>query len=293
MTSHWEEASVSNSPKNGLSWENIQNSEIPLAQKSSQGVEERKSLRRRPAYRLLLAIALAAITTGIQFCAAQSLFGTDRATGSLLRVAVAAQDVPAHRVLMDSDIAFREVSGEQCLSALVAESEGSLLAQKGVAASLEAGAFVFRDVLEAVSTRRRLLSEIPAGRQLYELDLANVRLARSLRAGDRVDVVGNMQLPEKGFVTRTLLLGAILAGLEIRNDGASVFFFLDKKDTEFITHAKRFGELVVLARNATDTSTLSAGEGMTQSQFLNDDRIRSVYENDLFQIHGGSAHDTK
>jgi hypothetical protein len=245
-------------------------------------------------YRLAVALALASASTALQFCASRALFGGDGAmVGETLKVAVAAQDVSAHRRLADTDFEYREVSGSQCLSALLLESDKPAIAQKALATNLSAGSLVFRDALSPLSTRRHLLSEVPMGKQLYEMEISDLRLARSLRTGDRVDVVGNLQLPEKGFVTRTLLLGAILAGVENRGDSASVFFFLDKKDTEFITHAKRFGDLIILARNASDVSPMSQSEGMTQSQFLNDDRIRKVYENDLFQIRDGNPHGTK
>jgi hypothetical protein len=284
---------VSDFSQKGLKWQNVQNSQVAQNEFGANFGGQEKLSGMKPLNRLLLVLALAAVSTGIQFCAAQTIFGGENALGGeTLRVAVTAQDVQAHRSLTDADIVYRDVSGNQCLLALVSESEKSFLTQKGFGNSLSAGSLVFKDALLPLSTRRRLLTDVPAGKQLYELGISDVRLARSLRAGDRVDVVGNLQLPEKGFVTRTLLLGAILAGIEVRDDGASCFFYLDKKDTEFVTHARRFGDLIVLARNAADVSPMSAGEGMTQSQFLNDERIRRVYENDLFQIRDGESHDS-
>ncbi len=278
-------------PRSEMKWQPWEGSELPtLRTRESDSPEARKENSKAVANRFVIAIALALLTTALQYCAVNSLSGSSAGeSGTILRVATMTRDVAAGEILIPESVEYQEVSGERCLQSLIAQGDEDLLTRRMSAVPVMAGEPIFKSAALVPTTRRSLISQVPAGKQLYSLPVTDARLAQALRAGDRIDVVGNLNLPEKGFVTRTLLMGVIVAGVENSGGEFSVFLFLEKADTEFLTHAKRFGDFVVVPRNAKDTSVAGNIEGMTQTRFLNDARIRQVYENDLFQIQNGEA----
>ena len=247
-----------------------------------------------------LALGLAATTTAIQYCAVQKLSefnGSNSADASIDgaingNIAVATHNLQANRMIEESDVEFKKITGNECIKSMISDNDATLLRGKMLSSPINTGSPISHNEIFVPQTRRRLMTQVPMGKQLYSLAISDQRLAQSLRPGDRVDVVGNLQLPNKGFVTRTLLSGAILAGIETgtsevsESAASSLFFFLESKDTEFLTHAKRYGEFVIVAKNANDTSPPQE-TGMTQNQFLDDPRIRNVYESDLFHIQDG------
>lgn len=247
--------------------------------------ENKKEASHGKAKRTLLVLALATFTTALQYCAVSGVGAAGGSAQNSTRVAVTVRDIQNSEILRESDFEFREITGEQCLSQMISEENKGILSKKMLPMALSAGTPIFQNAFVQPSTRRYLISQIPAGKSLYAFPVEDTALAASLRAGDRIDIVGHLQLPEKGLVTRTLVSGAIVAGVEVVEGSSTFFFFLERAEMEFLTHAKSFGGMTLVPRGIRDGGVDNrASGGMTQSRFLDDPRIRGVYEEDLFKI---------
>jgi Flp pilus assembly protein CpaB len=233
--------------------------------------------------RWLVIGALAILATIFQHLAMRNLFAASL-TVSETTALVALRPIKAGMAISVDDFSLQKVSAQRCFSETF--SDGALLVGLGPATDVAEGQPIFRSGTKALESRRSLLAGIPQGKRLFSVLMSEGGMAKALRRGDRVDVVGNLNLPGKGFVTRNLLADASVAGLERDASGNNVFFFVTPTDVEFLTHAQRYGQLGIVLRNPYDSGG-NVSDGMTQSRFLDDARIRDVYETDLFQIKKG------
>ncbi len=234
---------------------------------------------------------LAVLATIFQFFA---LGHIERGTGGDARFSalVASRALKSGRPLNSEDFLSRDISADECFSYLAMGSDSTAWVGKALANDHAEGRPLFLGQVHPLEGRRALLSSIPSGRRLFSLALSDGGMVRALKRGDRVDVVGNLNLPGKGFVTRNLLADSTVAGVERTANESEVFFFVTPADVEFLTYAQRHGQLSLVFRNPDDAGGPALNgvnnDGMTESRFLDDERIRDVYEGDLFRIKKGS-----
>jgi Flp pilus assembly protein CpaB len=273
-----------------VDWQQSDSSKVMRLRQDS--AKEAGSELRWSRKKVLIIGVLAALATIFQFLALGSV---DRGAGSAAHVSalVASRALKSGRPITSEDFIAREVSADECFSFLATGSDSAGWVGKSLANDHVEGRPLFLGQVHPLEGRRALLSSIPSGRRLFSLSFSDRGMARALKRGDRVDVVGNLNLPGKGFVTRILLADSTVAGVERFTSESEVFFFVTPADVEFLTYAQRHGQLSLVFRNPDDTGEPSQSgvnsDGMTESHFLDDERIRDVYEGDLFRIKKGEV----
>jgi Flp pilus assembly protein CpaB len=205
-------------------------------------------------------------------------------------VVTAATDLPAGHLLGAGDVLTEPFSYERVKTSLIAAAGRDKLVGRRLEWPVRKGDPVLAGSLYQTGAKR-LLNSIPAGKRLFTIPHSEESSAVPLVRGDVVDIVGHLQLPQKGFVTKSLL-EAIPVAWNFSRDGEAesggiggqgLAFYLTPDEVAFLVQARKFGRFEIVLRNPRDT-TRDRTEGMTENGFLNDPRIREVYQNDLFQI---------
>jgi len=160
--------------------------------------------------------------------------------------------------------------------------------------------YMVRDVPEGMPLSADLLSEdpvlpvdvaaIPPGRVLFPLPVKLGALGALLEAGQKVDVVAHMALPEVGVVTETLLEAIAVVGVgegfevQGRSRGDVVSFHLKPEEMKLLVHAQKFSEFHLALRNPKETGHEGPGAAMTLNRFLANPRIQQALASDVFRI---------
>lgn len=239
---------------------------------------------------MLIGLALAGLATALQLALARSLAGM-ATTGGTRPILVAAHELRKGDLLERDDVSLVEVDGAHPL--LSEKTESRLLIGKRIAVDLPKGHPISVSLVSEPFDENSLAQNIPVGKRLFMLDADLGGMGGALKRGDRVDVFGELRLPEKGLVTRALLSNVpvvAVGGLAPDAEGSResrVAFYLESSEISFLTQARRYGKFSVALRNPSDNETALPEDGMTQTQFLNDSRIEKVFGRDGFRIRRG------
>ena len=177
-------------------------------------------------------------------------------------------------------------------------SLATLLTREQVGAMVDH--YVTKDIPEGTPLSVELLSEdpvlpvdvaaIPPGRVLFPLSVRLGALAAHLKAGQKVDVLAHMSLPEVGVVTETLLEAVAVVGVgegqgaDGRSPGDVVSFHLKPEEMKLLVHAQKFSEFHLALRNPNETGREDGGVAMTLNRFMANPRIQQALASDVFRI---------
>ena len=125
-------------------------------------------------------------------------------------------------------------------------------------------------------------SLVPRGFRLFTLPAALVEAHEWVEMGSYVDVIGLLDIPESGRVSKTIVQNVKVVSL---SPGLS--FFCSPQEAEFLTFAAQQGKFSVTLRNPFDHEKESDSGGITISKFLSHKDIQKISEEDDFRIISG------
>lgn len=145
-----------------------------------------------------------------------------------------------------------------------------------------------------VASFRTARENIPAGKRLFVLDMPVGPLVSILKVGDFVDILAQIDMPELGNVTETILEAARIISIGNRSqensmsDGDNSFlsFYLTPDEVKIISFMKPYSNFSVVLRNPSDNVQQRA-HPITFNHFLENEKIKKIVESNSFRIING------
>ncbi len=126
-------------------------------------------------------------------------------------------------------------------------------------------------------------NHIPIGRRLFGVEVESSPLNELVQVGDRVDVLAHVKIDGFGDATETILSGIKIVSVQ----NQSVFnFYLTPEEVKIISFMKPHARFLVSLRNPDDTN-LADVPPMTFNQFIQNEKIQKIINNNAFRIVGG------
>lgn len=146
----------------------------------------------------------------------------------------------------------------------------------------------------ALTTSNDIQTQIPAGKRLFILDIPVGPILSLLKIGDIVDVIADINMPDFGNVTETILGAVKIISLGDLNDSFSqdnenkyLSFYLTPDEIKILSFIKPYATFSVVLRNASDTNAEST-KPITLNQFFQNEKIKKIIEADSFKIINGT-----
>lgn len=163
------------------------------------------------------------------------------------------------------------------------------------------GTYVKDDICEncpilkyALTTNNDIQTQIPAGKRLFILDMPVGPILSLLKIGDIVDVIADINIPNFGNATETILGAVKIISFGDSNDSFSqdtenkyLSFYLTPDEIKILSFIKPYATFSVVLRNASDTNPESTN-AITLNQFFQNEKIKKIIEADSFKIINGT-----
>ncbi|WGL60197.1 hypothetical protein QEJ31_01085 [Pigmentibacter sp. JX0631] len=161
---------------------------------------------------------------------------------------------------------------------------------KKTAIDLDENNYIFNANIQT-KDKNSIPEKIPYGKRLFVLELELGAIAKSLRTGDKVDIIANLDIPGFGKATEVILQNIQLIGLEEKNkyyrsrynSSNSISFYLTPEEIKIILFMKRYANFSLALRNPNDNFD-SKDQAVTLNKFIENEKIKNIIKNDRFQI---------
>lgn len=136
-------------------------------------------------------------------------------------------------------------------------------------------------------------NQIPSGKRLFVLDASVGPILSLLKVGDIIDVIAQIDMPELGAVTETVLEAVQIASIgdpnnthTSNNENQYLSFYLTPDEVKIISFMKPYSNFSVVLRNSFDTVS-EKNQPVTLNRFLQNEKIKKIVESESFKIING------
>lgn len=212
--------------------------------------------------------------------------------GEQVSVYFANRNLSAGSALGLADVEKRLVDASSLSDAFITSDEWKKFEGRRISGGLSQGSPIPRALLTSEFLARSAPERIPPGKRLFVLGVSLGELYSILKPGDKVDVLANLDLPQVGRTTETLLEAAEVVGIgddvtgenpDVRTR-TSLSFHVTPDELKLLTYAEEFARFEVVLRNPNEAAKPRSSPAMTLNRFLASPRIQSAINDDLFQI---------
>jgi Flp pilus assembly protein CpaB len=209
-----------------------------------------------------------------------------------IQVAASKAERHAYSTFGSDDFEFIAVSKGEWTKDLITPAHTKLLTNRALRFGVVPGQLLSTKLFLGPRADTSISTKIPTGKRLMILGVEMSGLQTVLHPGSLVDIVADLDLPEKGKVTGVVAESVTLNGIgdDIAGVGSdsrstqTVSFFVTPDEFNFFAFLKDKGRFSVALRNPNDRTKGNKPNAMTLNQFLATAPIKGIYENDLFQI---------
>lgn len=194
--------------------------------------------------------------------------------GEVVEVLVASQDIRKGEVVRENMLGFMRTHSSELKPNALRSPESAIgkVARVDILPRQE----ILANMLKLPTDTQVLSQRTPRGRRAYTISIDRVSaVGGNVKAGDRVDVVGIMQLPQTpGQTVMTLFEGArVLTVEEAGRNLDSITLALTSDEIKALTFALENGKVKLVLR-----SPLDEPEGIAFQPFTYDTFIQKIYQ---------------
>lgn len=221
---------------------------------------------------------------------------------NLVFIASAKRNISRGDALNASQIELLEVQNSELVNEFLTEDDIEKYLDKRLLVNVSSGTPISKNYFNTSHLIKSTPEKIPPGKRLFLLEVNFSTLEEVINPHDHVDIVADLQLPEIGQTTFTILenmnvigIGNEIEGIEVeqKNRNNLLSFYVTQKEAELLTFAKKYGSFSVILRNPLDNTESKSQDGMTVNHFFESSQIKSLRKNDLFAIIKGQKLDEK
>nr|BFD31879.1 hypothetical protein GTC16762_14970 [Pigmentibacter ruber] len=192
--------------------------------------------------------------------------------------------------LTDDNLVISSEKIEDIINFIEKNNNIDLFMGKKAITDIEENSYIFNSSVFA-KDKNSIPDKIPYGKRLFVLELELGAIAKSLRTGDRVDIIANLDIPNFGKATEVILQNIQLIGIDEKNrtfrsrynSNNSISFYLTPEEIKIILFMKRYANFSLSLRNPNDNFDYK-DQAITLNKFIENEKIRNIIKNDRFQI---------
>ncbi|MGY3804880.1 hypothetical protein ACWNT8_12495 [Pigmentibacter ruber] len=192
--------------------------------------------------------------------------------------------------LTDDNLVISSEKIEDIINFIEKNNNIDLFMGKKAITEIEENSYIFNSSVFA-KDKNSIPDKIPYGKRLFVLELELGAIAKSLRTGDRVDIIANLDIPNFGKATEVILQNIQLIGIDEKNrtfrsrynSNNSISFYLTPEEIKIILFMKRYANFSLSLRNPNDNFDYK-DQAITLNKFIENEKIKNIIKNDRFQI---------
>ncbi len=193
-------------------------------------------------------------------------------------------------IISAQDIGYSEISFNSIKEVFANNSDLDYFIGKRLINNLNENSFILNNFVQN-PLKNSLPDKIPYGKRLFVLDMELGSIAKSLRTGDRVDIIANLDIPGFGKATEIILHNIQLIGIDEKNkNNLSVYnsnnpisFYLTPEEIKIILFMKKYAQFSIALRNPNDNFNLK-DQAITLNKFIENEKIKNIINSDHFQV---------
>ncbi|MFO8052490.1 MAG: Flp pilus assembly protein CpaB [Candidatus Omnitrophota bacterium] len=189
--------------------------------------------------------------------------------GNVAQVLVASRDIQKGETIKENMLGFVKVRSEKVKSNALQSPESALgkVAKVDILKKQE----ILSNMVKLPEGSRSLSEKTPPGKKAYTISIDKISaVGGNIRAGDRVDVIGIMQLPQtQGQTVMTLFEGAkVLQAGGGGRDLESITLALSSEEIRVLTFSLQNGKVKLVLRSPRDEAEGGAFQPFTYQTFM-------------------------
>lgn len=239
--------------------------------------------------KLLKSIILCILLTIFQISFIYTLQNFNFAPSRNISVVTLNRSMKMGEIISPQDIIYTNISFNAIKEFFNNNSDLDYFIGKKLITNVNENNFILRNFVQG-HIKSTLTDKIPYGKRLFVLEMELGSIAKSLKTGDRIDIIANLDLPGFGKATEVILQNIQLIAIDEKNknnlalsNNNSISFYLTPEEIKIILFMKRYAQFSIALRNPNDNFNLK-DQAITLNKFIESEKIKNIIKNDHFQV---------
>lgn len=239
--------------------------------------------------KLLKSIILCILLTIFQISFIYTLQNFNFAPSRNISVVTLNRSMKMGDIISPQDIIYTNISFNAIKEFFNNNSDLDYFIGKKLITNVNENNFILRNFVQG-HIKSTLTDKIPYGKRLFVLEMELGSIAKSLKTGDRIDIIANLDLPGFGKATEVILQNIQLIAIDEKNknnlalsNNNSISFYLTPEEIKIILFMKRYAQFSIALRNPNDNFNLK-DQAITLNKFIESEKIKNIIKNDHFQV---------